>query len=104
MTKQDFLDRILDLNTQSVEVFKDMVDQIEEEPQPQTVTISIETLDTIVYEIVKNLSALGTDLVDSYDLSMYNNEVRLEDFDLDESEMEDIIRSVIKDNLDVNEN
>lgn len=100
MTKQEFFDTVVELNNQSIPVLKALVDQIDE---PQTVTISRDTLDTIVYEIVKNLRALGTDLVSSYELSMYNNEVCLDDVEIDESEVEDIIKAVIEDNIDINE-
>lgn len=100
MTKQEFFDTVVDLNNQSMPILKALVDRIDE---PQTVTISREQLDTIVYEIVKNLSALGTDLVGSYDLSMYGNEVQLEDIEIDEDEVRDIITSVIENELDINE-
>lgn len=100
MTKAEFFDTVVELNNQSLPVLKALVDQIDE---PQTVTITRETLDTIVYEIVQNLSALGTDLMESYELSMYNNEALIDDFEIDESEVEDIIRSVIEDNIDINE-
>jgi hypothetical protein len=101
MTKQEFFDTVVELNTQSVEVFKGLVDQIDE---PQSVTITRDQLDTIVYEIVKNLSALGTDILSSYELSMgYHNQVELDDVQIDESEIEDIIKSVIENELDINE-
>jgi hypothetical protein len=101
MTKQEFFDTVVEMNNQSMPILKSLVDQIDE---PQTVTISRDTLDTIVYEIVKNLSALGTDLVRSYELSMgYHNQVELDDLELDESEIEDIIKSVIENELDINE-
>ena len=101
MTKQEFFDTVVELNTQSVEVFKGLVDQIDE---PQSVTITRDQLDTIVYEIVKNLSAMGTDILRSYELSMgYHNQVELDDLELDESEIEDIIKSVIENELDINE-
>jgi len=102
MTKQEFLNTVLTANEASVEVFKALVDQIDE-PQEQVYHLTRETLDTIVYEVVKNLKALGTDLVSSYELSMYNNEVCLDDVEIDESEVEDIIKAVIEDNLEVYE-
>ena len=100
MTKQEFFDTVVEMNNQSMPILKALVDQIDE---PQTVTISREQLDTIVYEIVKNLRALGTDLVNSYELSMYGNEVQLEDIEIDEDEISSIITSIIETELDINE-
>lgn len=101
MTKQQFLKTIIELNNKSVNVFSDLVNQIDE---PQTATITREQLNTIVYEIVKNLSALGTDILSSYDLSLsYSNQVELEDVEIDASEIEDIVKSVIENELDIHE-
>jgi hypothetical protein len=102
MTKQEFLETVLAANEASVEVFKTWVDQIEE-PKEEVYHITRETLDTIIYEIVKNINSLGTDLVNSYELSMYHNEVQLEDIEIDESEIESIVKAVIEDNLEVYE-
>jgi len=101
MTKQQFLKTIIELNNKSVNVFSDLVNQIDE---PQTVTVTREQVDTIVYEIIKNLSALGTDILSSYDLSLsYSNQVELEDIEIDADEIGDIIRNVITSELEVNE-
>lgn len=105
MTKQQFLKTIIELNNKSVNVFSDLVNQIDE-PQPivSTCDITREQVDTIVYEIIKNLSALGTDILSSYDLSLsYSNQVELEDIEIDADEIGDIIRNVITSELEVNE-
>ena len=104
MTKQEFLETVLAANEASVEVFKTWVDQIEE-PKEEMIIITRETLDTIVYEIVKNITSLGTDVFTDYELSMsYNNQVELDDVTIDEDEIESIIKAVIEEHVDINEN
>lgn len=104
MTKQEFLETVLAANEASVEVFKTWVDQIEE-PKEEMIIITRETLDTIVYEIVKNITSLGTDVFTDYELSMsYNNQVELDDVTIDESEVEDIIKNVIEEYIVIDEN
>ena len=55
MTKQEFLDLILQLNAQSVEVFAQLVDQIEVEPAPKKEVISLKTYSEISTDIVTSL-------------------------------------------------
>lgn len=103
MTKQEFINTLVTANQASLEMVKELVAQIEE-PKEETITMTRETLDTIVYEIVKNITSLGTDLVSSYELSMsYNHEVELDDVTIDEDEIESIIKAVIEEHVDINE-
>lgn len=104
MTKQEFLNTILKLNAESVEVFKDMVNQIEEQAaeQEEMITLSKSTFKNLMLEIVNGICNEGTNLIDDYELSMgYSNCVELDDISFSESKLYDIVESSLESYFDV---
>ena len=87
------------------DIFKDP-DRFGAEPKllpACALALSLEVLPFI--PSIKNITSLGTDVFTDYELSMsYNNQVELDDVTIDEDEIESIIKAVIEEHVDINEN
>lgn len=105
MTKTEFLNTILKLNAESVEVFKEMVAQIEEgkEEQEEMMVISKSTFKNLVSEIVNNFCEEGANLVDDYDLSISYNSLSLDEVTFSEYKVRDIVESSLESYFNVDE-
>ncbi len=97
MTKQEFLKTIIKLNNESVNVFTDLVNQIEttEEREYEQPTISSRVLTDIVHEVYLNLVEEDTNVISDYELSMQYNEVSLDRIDFNESRVKMIVEDVL---------
>jgi len=85
MTKQQTLDT---LKTQlpgfySVEQVMEMINKIEE-PQPKGFSFNEEQINELVSNIVNEVTDLGIDAIDDYDLSMNYREVELNSVDFND--------------------
>ncbi len=97
MTKQEFLKTIIKLNNESVNVFTDLVNQIDttEEREYEQPKISSRVLTDIVHEVYLNLVEEDTNVISDYELSMQYNEVSLDRIDFNESRVKMIVEDVL---------
>lgn len=97
MTKQEFLTTIIKLNNESVNVFTDLVNQIDttEEREYEQPKISQTVFTDIVHEIWLNIEEEGTNVISDYDLSMSYNEVSVDHVDFNESRIKMIVEDVL---------
>ena len=97
MTKQEFLKTIIKLNNESVNVFTDLVNQIEttEEREYEQPKISSRVLTDIVHEVYLNLVEEDTNILSDYELGMQYNEVSLDRIDFNESRVKMIVEDVL---------
>lgn len=57
--------------------------------------------DDLVDQIASEIAEGGTDIVDRYELSMYNNEVSLEDIEFDESTIRHSVRRIVEKHFEI---
>ena len=94
-TKEDVIKVLRNLET----ILKDFVSDEEK----ANIKLSNEQFDELIETITNDITGLGIDVVDDYELSMNYKEVELDGLDLDSSVIEDQVKRSINDWLNSND-